>query len=214
MNFRESLFALFAFIAVAWAAAHRPVIFHGTAVLVPQGNKAASTKREAEFFSYMTDKGYFSFGWWLPIGSGSDTSLVQPDSESFHWLELGKRKSCNPEEGTCLYRSRNIPMQRPADAELGTFLEGPLEYVLDRLDLENGGNGQLAFRYTDSNGDAVYGKGTARNLSDKERSSGECLRALRTLKHMYEIYDVDLGFEIGNPCTVGANRHGGVASEL
>jgi len=59
-----------------WATPTQPVLFHGTSlVILPPtvlgngefGRIADSTVLAANFFCYMVDNGYLSFGWYLPF---------------------------------------------------------------------------------------------------------------------------------------------------
>jgi hypothetical protein len=49
------------------ALAVEPILFHGTSVVIIPSNETSapenSTVLAANFFCYMGDKGYFSFGW-------------------------------------------------------------------------------------------------------------------------------------------------------
>lgn len=53
--------------ASAVVSAEQPVLFHGTSIVILPTNgtssPANSTLKAANFYCYMADQGYFSFGW-------------------------------------------------------------------------------------------------------------------------------------------------------
>lgn len=53
--------------AAALVSAEKPVLFHGTSIVIIPSSEtsspANSTLRAANFYCYMADQGYFSFGW-------------------------------------------------------------------------------------------------------------------------------------------------------
>ncbi|KAI1211596.1 uncharacterized protein F4807DRAFT_395845 [Annulohypoxylon truncatum] len=205
MEYQMLLFALFTFVGAVWAATSTyPVIFHGTFVFtLPSedvSSPASDTKRATDSFSYMTDKGYFSFGWWIPADSNGNTSHCQSDSDSFHWLELAETKSCDEETGDCLYHVQNVPIRQSDDVKLLGLSGRSLEYVIRPAVFKNGDSDQVALTYVDGDGVRIHGAGTTQKLSGKKRTARECQKALRTLKRYYEINDIDLGFEIRNIC--------------
>ncbi|KAI2469424.1 hypothetical protein F4781DRAFT_431308 [Annulohypoxylon bovei var. microspora] len=219
MEYQALLLALFTFIgAVRTAGSSQPVIIHGTSVLTLPSNNApssiGSTKRAANFYSYITEKAYFSFGWWVLADGNDIASHCQPDSDSFHWLELAETKSCDEETGNCLYYVQNVPIRQPGDVELQGFSGRSLEYVIQPPALRNGDSGQVALTYIDGDGDRIHGVGTVQKLSGEKRMAKECRKALRTLKRYYEINDIDLGFDIRNICAQDINTGRGEISEL
>ncbi|KAI1485989.1 hypothetical protein F5X96DRAFT_689523 [Biscogniauxia mediterranea] len=231
---RKRLLSLFfTFIASAttcWAAAVAsastpaplsappPALFHGTSVVIlPDGESPSPTKsslRAANFFCYMTDKGYFSFGWWVPADAQGNTTHCRPDSDAFHWYEHAALEACDAEAGTCTYRTRNVGVRRPASP----FPERPLEYVIRPLDLGNGRYGQMAISWIDDGDVRVYGIGTRRVLSGTGGGTGEegsndnnndadaegCAQALKTLRRIRAEYGVKLGFKLVDICGTGA----------
>ena len=57
-------------ITASWAlGAFQPILFHGTSVVLLPSNEnsspANSTVLAANFFCYLADEGYFSFGWYI-----------------------------------------------------------------------------------------------------------------------------------------------------
>jgi len=54
-----------------WATPTQPVLFHGTSLVILLSNSSSSpadsTILAANFFCYMVDNGYLSFGWYLPF---------------------------------------------------------------------------------------------------------------------------------------------------
>ena len=136
----------------------------------------------------------------MPADTNGDTSHCQPDSDSFHWLELAETKSCDEETGNCLYRVQNISVRKPDDVDLVGFSKISVEHVIQPSISGEGDNGQVALTYVDANGIQLHGIGIRQKLSSGRRTRGECQRAFRTLKRYYEINDIDLGFEIRNIC--------------
>ncbi|KAI0885795.1 uncharacterized protein GGS22DRAFT_188083 [Annulohypoxylon maeteangense] len=220
MEYQTLLLALFTLISAVWATAStHPVIFHGTSVLTfPSDDVSSSvshTKRATEFFSYMTEKGYFSFGWWVSADGNGDTSHFQPDLDSFHWLELAVTKSCDEETGNCLYRVQNVPIRQPDDMSLLGVSGRSLKYVVQPPLFGERDSDRVALTYIDGDGVRIHGVGTRQKLSDEKRTAKECQNALRTLKRYYEINDVDLGFEIRHICAMQDRGTGrGEISEL
>ena len=53
--------------AASASTADQPALFHGTSVVIIPSNETSSpvnsTVRAANFFCYMAEEGYFSFGW-------------------------------------------------------------------------------------------------------------------------------------------------------
>ncbi|KAI1442946.1 hypothetical protein F5Y02DRAFT_395011 [Annulohypoxylon stygium] len=199
------LFALFTLLSAVWAAGStHPVIFHGTSVFtIPSDDVSplvSDAKRATNFFSYMTEEGYFSFGWWVSADAENDTLHYQPDSNSFHWLELAETQSCDEETGNCLYRVQNISIRKPNDVDLLGFSGISVEYVIQPPISRNKETARVALTYVDGDGTRTQGIGTRQNLSGGNHTARECQGALRTLKRYYEIYDIDLGFGIRNIC--------------
>ncbi|KAI5919277.1 hypothetical protein F4810DRAFT_511249 [Camillea tinctor] len=191
-----------------------PGLFHGTSVVIlPDSESPSPTKsslRAANFFCYMTDQGYFSFGWWVPADALGNTTHCRPDSDAFHWYEYAARSSCDAEAGTCTYRTRNVGVRKPASP----FPERALEYVIHPLDLGNGRYGQMAISWIDDDDVRVYGIGTRQMLSgagsrggeddkDGESKAESCAQALKTLKRIRGEYGVKLGFKIVDVCGSG-----------
>ncbi|KAI1418487.1 hypothetical protein F5Y13DRAFT_184127 [Hypoxylon sp. FL1857] len=209
------LLALLSLVAAACATAS-PVLYHGTSAVVPV-NKTSSlnsnTTRAASFYCYMTEKGYFSFGWWVPPSSIGNSSHCQPDSDSFHWVELAQRRSCNEETGSCLYRTQHVPVREPDDGEL-PLLGRSLQYVIQPLTSKKRDDEEINLSYIDTDGVQFNGVGTRRKLSGEPLTVGECRKALRTLKQTYDRLDIDLDLEIGDPCAQDADIDHGWVSEL
>lgn len=68
MDWQKLLLALFTVVATVRAAPFmRPVLFHATSVVETSSNGAWAdhTICPADYFSYMTEKGFFSFGWYV-----------------------------------------------------------------------------------------------------------------------------------------------------
>ncbi|KAL2147937.1 hypothetical protein VTI28DRAFT_3415 [Corynascus sepedonium] len=70
------------------SSAQQPALFHGTSVGIVPGDDTSSlaniTVLGANFFCYMAEQGYFSFGWWVDPSISSNTSHCVPDSSRFH----------------------------------------------------------------------------------------------------------------------------------
>ncbi|KAI0836784.1 hypothetical protein F5Y06DRAFT_273357 [Hypoxylon sp. FL0890] len=216
MDYQKMLLVLFTLIAAAWATAS-PMLFRGTSIVtLPDETSSlnSNTTLAASFFCYMTEKGYFSFGWWTLPSSLGNTSQCQPDSDSFHWVELAQKISCNEETETCLYRMQHISMREPDDEGLAPFWDGSLEYVIQSQASKKGDGEEIALTYIDGEGAKFDGVGTKQMLSGEPRMAGECQKALRTLKQTYERLDIDLGFEIGDPCTHDTTMGDDWVSEL
>ncbi|KAI1455352.1 hypothetical protein F4805DRAFT_275984 [Annulohypoxylon moriforme] len=205
MGYQMLLLALSTYIGAVWAVmSTHPAILHGTSVLTLPNNDVPSldsdTKLATEFFSYVTEKGYFRFGWWVSADDNDNTFHRQPDSDSFHWLELAETKSCDEETGSCLYHIQHIPIRRPDDVELLGFSERSLKYLIQSPVPKSGDSTRVALTYIDGDGVRIHGAGAVQRLSSEQRMVRECQKALRTLKRYYEINDIDLGFEIRNIC--------------
>ncbi|KAI0597591.1 hypothetical protein F4775DRAFT_602604 [Biscogniauxia sp. FL1348] len=192
-----------------------PALFHGTSVVIlPDSESPSPTKSRlsaANFFCYMTDRGYFSFGWWVPADAQGNTTHCRPDSDAFHWYEHASLSSCDAEAGTCTYLTRNVGVRRPASP----FPDRPLEYVIRPLDLGNGRYGQMAISWIDDGDVRVYGIGTRRVLSgigmageegskDDSDDAESCAQALETLRRIRGEYGVKLGFKLVDICGPGA----------
>ncbi|KAI0137846.1 hypothetical protein F4776DRAFT_663420 [Hypoxylon sp. NC0597] len=215
MGYQKMLLALFT-LAAATQATASPVLFHGTSVVILPSETSSlndNTLRATEFFSYMTETGYLNFGWWVPPSSIGNCSHCRPDSDSFHWIEFAQRKSCNEETGTCLYRAQHVPVREP-DGELAPSWDKPLEYVVQPQASEKASGEEIALSYIDEDGVQFHGIGTRRKLNDEPRAAVECWKVLRTLKQTYERLDIDLRFEIGNPCVQDTNIDYDLVSEL
>ncbi|KAI1483053.1 hypothetical protein F4774DRAFT_367987 [Daldinia eschscholtzii] len=156
-----------------------------------------------DYFSYVTDKGFFSFGWWGLGGSsrGNGTHFT-PDADPFHWFELGERESCDGATGTCLYSTQNVPVRFDNHAQPPPSCAPlPLKYIEQPLtSAGDDGEDRVELTYINDDGVQAQGSSTRRILSGDPRAAGMCSKALRILKQLYEQHDIDLGFEIGNPC--------------
>ncbi|KAI1140224.1 hypothetical protein F5Y05DRAFT_310022 [Hypoxylon sp. FL0543] len=216
MDYQVILLALFTLIAAARATAS-PVLFRGTSVITLPNKTPplnSNTTHAATFFCYMAENGYFSFGWWIPPSSIGKCSHCQPDSDSFHWIELGQKGSCNEATGSCLYRTQRIPVREPDDQAVGSSWDRSLEYSIQPRASEKGDDEETTLHYIDAGGAQFHGTGTRQNLSGGRSTAGECRKALRTLKQTYERLDIDLSFEIGNPCAQDTNTGHDWVSEL
>lgn len=151
---------------------------------------------------------------WVPADANNDTSHYQPDSNSFHWLELAETESCDEETGNCLYRVQNISIRKPDDVDLLGFSGISVEYVIQPPISRNEETARVALTYVDGDGKRIHGIGTRQNLSGGNHTARECQGALRTLKRYYEIYDIDLGFGIRNICKQDRGTGNDEISEL
>ncbi|KAI0108421.1 hypothetical protein F4814DRAFT_427906 [Daldinia grandis] len=206
MDYRKLSLTLFAVVATVRAAPFvQPVLFHATSVVETSSNGAWAdyTICPADYFSYMTEKGFFSFGWWgLRSNMGSVTYFTQ-DADPFHWFELGERESCDSVSGACLYSTQNIPIRFENHAQPPPCAPMPLKYIERSLNLgddNDDGEDRVELTYTDDDGVQAQGLSIRRKLSGDPRVAGICHKALRILKQLYEQHDIDLGFEIGNLC--------------
>ncbi|OTA70043.1 hypothetical protein K449DRAFT_417883 [Hypoxylon sp. EC38] len=217
MGYQKMLLAVFTLVAATCTTAS-PVLFHGTSLFILPNETSSlneNTTRATDFFSYMTETGYLNFGWWVPPSSIGNCSYCQPDSDSFHWIELAWRRSCNDETGTCFYRTKYTPVREPG-GELSPFWTAPLQHVIQSQPQtsEKINGEEIPLIYIDVYAIQFHGVGTRQKLSDEPRTAGECQKALRTLKQTYERLDIDLDFEIGNPCAHDTNIDDDSVSEL
>ncbi|KAI2627346.1 hypothetical protein GGS26DRAFT_137709 [Hypomontagnella submonticulosa] len=216
MVYQNFLLVVLVFIATTWAAAlANPVLFHGTSTFIfPRSNVSSNSTYTADFFCYMTERGYLSFGWWMLESDNSSSSQRHPDMDSFHWLELGESGSCNDKGKFCLYRTRNILVWEPDDLEPVPFPRSPMQTIAQSPSLWRERYDQITLTYMDGDGVQAHGVGTSQMLGGEPRTVGECHKVLRILKRAYETYDIDLGFEIGDPCIMEKSRGPGTISEL
>ncbi|KAK6951140.1 hypothetical protein Daesc_007670 [Daldinia eschscholtzii] len=205
MDCQKRLLALLAVTATVRAAPFvQPEIIHATSVVEVSSTGAWADHPicPSDYFSYVTDKGFFRFGWWGHGGSNRGNGMYfTPDADPFHWFELGERESCDGATGTCLYSTQNVPIRLenyppPPCAPL------PLKYIEQPLSSAgDDGEDRVELAYIDDDGGVqAQGFSTRRKLSGDPRVAGMCNKALRILKQLYEQHDIDLGFEIGNPC--------------
>ncbi|KAK4098327.1 hypothetical protein N658DRAFT_225247 [Parathielavia hyrcaniae] len=185
------------------ASAQQPVLFHGTSVIIIPSNEtsspANSTLLAANFFCYMGDQGYFSFGWWVNPTLSSNTSHCVPDSPRFHWYEFASKQSCDPEAGTCLYSTQNKAVREPHHAApLPLPHDRKLRYVIKPVNVGNHGYGQMAVSWIDDGEVKVYGVGTRQVLSGggDEKTRIDCRKAMHTLREVYERYGPVLPMEV------------------
>jgi len=206
LNLSVILFLLAATAAAASASTaptqQQPALFHGTSVVILPSNETSSpvnsTVRAANFFCYMAEEGYFSFGWWVTPSVGSNTSHCVPDSDRFHWYEYASKQSCDPEQGTCRYSTRNVVVRSPHHAAPIPFPERTLEYTIKPVDIGNHQFGQIAVSWIDDGGVQVYGVGTRQVLSDGAEKSikDDCRKAIRTLRDVYEMHTPELAMKV------------------
>lgn len=90
----------------------------------------------------------------------------------------------------------------------------PLKYIERSLGLGDGDEDRVELTYTDDDGVQAQGLSTRQKLSGDPSAAGTCHKALRILKQLYEQHDIDLGFEIGNPCAQGTSIDQQEVSEL
>ncbi|KAI1806761.1 hypothetical protein F4811DRAFT_100844 [Daldinia bambusicola] len=198
------ILALFTVTATVQAAPFvQPVLYHATSVVEASntGAWADHTICPADYFSYVTDKGFFSFGWWgLRSNRGNNGTYFAPDAEPFHWFELGERESCDRATETCLYRTQNVPVRFEKHAQPPPCAPMPLKYIEGPLGPGDKGEDRVELTYIDNDEVQAQGSSTRRKLSGDPHVAKTCNEVLRILKRLYEQHDIDLGFEIGNPC--------------
>ncbi|KAK0664511.1 hypothetical protein QBC41DRAFT_306511 [Cercophora samala] len=183
------------------ARSQPPVLFHGTSVVIIPSSEtsspANSTVRAANFFCYMAEEGYFSFGWWVTPSPQTNKTHCTPDSPRYHWYEHASKLSCDSGRGTCTYSTQNVAVRAPNRAAPVPFPERKLQYTIRPLDVGNGGYGQMAVSWIDDGGVMVYGVGTRQVLSNgEERTRGDCEKAMGTLRGVYERYKPGLAMEV------------------
>ncbi|KAK5999260.1 hypothetical protein PT974_01653 [Cladobotryum mycophilum] len=196
--------ALLATILAATAAAHPSAqsahagtLFQGNSIVIQPHNTshhpADATIWAANFYCYMTEKGYFSFGWWLPANATSTHEHCTPDSKEFDWYEYSNEGSCNG--STCRVHAINYHNDGSTLPDIDTH------YVAGLVDVGDGVMGSLAVSYFDEDGGA-FGVGTRRILSksDSEKEIDECHTAFRTLKKLQTKHKLPLPFKIEDPC--------------
>ncbi|KAF1846588.1 uncharacterized protein K460DRAFT_395950 [Cucurbitaria berberidis CBS 394.84] len=183
-----------------------PQIFHGTSVIIQPSTGATSpansTITTANFFCYMTNQGYISFGWWVSPSLNSNTSHYKADSDAYHWYEYSKLDTCDQDAGTCTFLTQNFLVRNSADDGVDPlpFPSRPLTYVVRPLDIGNGDYGRIAQSYIDDGQLQVYAVGTRQLLSGEQVESDECRKALGTLQRVQKLYEPKLGFEIVDTC--------------
>ncbi|KAI1649190.1 uncharacterized protein F4817DRAFT_332088 [Daldinia loculata] len=217
MDWQKLLLALFTVVATVRAAPFmRPVLFHATSVVETSSNGAWAdhTICPADYFSYMTEKGFFSFGWWGLRSNRGNATYFTPDADPFHWFELGERESCDSVTGACLYSTQNVPIRFENYPQPPPCAPMPLKYIERSLGLGDGDEDRVELTYTDDDGVQAQGLSTRQKLSGDPSAAGTCHKALRILKQLYEQHDIDLGFEIGNPCAQGTSIDQQEVSEL
>ncbi|KAK4205031.1 hypothetical protein QBC40DRAFT_65403 [Triangularia verruculosa] len=194
------------------SAQQQPALFHGTSVVILPSNETSSpvnsTVRAANFFCYMAEEGYFSFGWWVTPSLQNDTSHCTPDSGRYHWYEHASKTACDLDRGTCTFSTQNFRVREPSRARPVPFPERRLTYTIKPLDLGNGGFGQMAVSWIDDGGVMVYGVGTRQVLSGGgEGTRGDCRKAMGTLRGVYERYRPGLAMEVDwDLCEEGGNK--------
>ncbi|KAH6628921.1 hypothetical protein F5144DRAFT_328973 [Chaetomium tenue] len=194
-------------------SAEQPVLFHGTSIVILPANgtssPANSTLKAANFYCYMADQGYFSFGWWVNPSPAANTSHCAPDSTRYHWYEFATLQGCDAAAGTCEFSTQNVAVRAPRgedgnndddddddddssrrDPDAGPLPvpfphDRQLRYVIRPVDVGNGVHGQMAVSWVDDGEVQVYGVGTREVLSAAAGAEGagdrqgEGLRACR-----------------------------------
>ncbi|EPE24599.1 hypothetical protein GLAREA_08452 [Glarea lozoyensis ATCC 20868] len=194
MYFLYFFFSLFGTLLAA-----PPGLFHGTSVVIIPSNETSdpgnSTILAANFFCYMGEKGYFSFGWWIPPSLSANTSHCVPTSHTFHWYEHAHLQSCTP--SSCTYITQNYPVRIPSHAKGIPLPPNPVDYTIKALDIGNGDYGKMAVSYIDDADTElrVYGIGTREILGGEK-----CREALGTLEWVLQRWKPDLGFELVDIC--------------
>ncbi|KAI8962425.1 hypothetical protein F5Y11DRAFT_194135 [Daldinia sp. FL1419] len=196
--------------SAAYAQAVSASLFHGTSVVIRPNSEAPSpansTILAANFFCYMSNEGYFSFGWWVPASLDGDTTHCAPDSQEYHWYESAEKIYCDENAGTCQYRTQNFLVRPPGGHTEHPFPVRPLRYFIRLLDLGNGEQGRIAQSYIDDGEVQVYAVGTRQTLSSGYHNS-DCLKALQTLRKTQELYKPRLNFSIRDICGETEDSH-------
>ena len=104
----------------------------------------------------------------------------------------------------------------PDDVKPAPLPNLSMKTITQSPSLWKGDYDQIASTYADSDGVQVHEVGTSRMLSGKLQTAAECHKVLRILKRAYEAYDMDLSFEMRDPCRQEASpsRSSGTISEL
>ncbi|OKL62751.1 hypothetical protein UA08_01300 [Talaromyces atroroseus] len=177
-------------------------LIHGTAVVISPDYKSTNPSMSefstANFYSYVTPQGYFSFGWWLPAIPGADTSHCspRPEIQDIDWYEYTTTGSCN--ETSCEVHAVNYMLDN-----LGSPLLD-VDYVARFLDIaekEEAPLGQLTLSYFNQPKGA-FGVASHQMISNEQRSSGDCHDAFHTLSKLRREFDVPLNFTFENPCQI------------
>ncbi|KAM7189010.1 hypothetical protein V8F20_010313 [Naviculisporaceae sp. PSN 640] len=216
------------------ASAQHPVIFHGTSVIISPGSGSGSKSsshetpvsssgsgpslRAANFFCYMTEEAYFSFGWWVTPTlhrNDNETSHCRPDSSTYHWYEFASKISSTSSEVTFL--TQNVAVRKPRAPNRGGHGARPIpypegkkvRYTIRPVDIGDhhgeGGLGQMAVSWieADKDGDGipdlggqVWGVGTRKVLTpipgtgEMMNVVEDCKKAVGTFRDIYERYDL------------------------
>ncbi|ORY58746.1 uncharacterized protein BCR38DRAFT_489105 [Pseudomassariella vexata] len=186
----------------AAAAAAGPTLFQGNSVIItPSSSQYPSdaTFKTSNFYCYASEKGYLSFGWWLPAEPGRmNHTHCKPRSDSYDWYEYSIAGDCTLTE--CRVTAMNY---RASDQDKPAFQE---HYIARMLDVGDGTLGDLALSYFDRR-DGAFAVGTRRVLggvgaSASEKETRACNDAFQTLSELQVERKLSLSFMLENPCEV------------
>ncbi|KAL4880373.1 hypothetical protein BJY04DRAFT_228648 [Aspergillus karnatakaensis] len=173
-----------------------PFLFNGAAVINHPNwttqQPADNTLEGANFFSYATDKGYLSFGWWLAPSPGTNYSHCQPDSRDFIWYEYTDKMYGCTEKG-CKAHVLNYQVSNTSTPYFDT------DYVFSVANLAPPEFGSLSISYFDEKKGASAA-GARHVLSAAASTTSDCCKALTTLRWIKENYKIKLDFELTDIC--------------
>ncbi|PWY95189.1 hypothetical protein BO94DRAFT_620661 [Aspergillus sclerotioniger CBS 115572] len=173
-------------------------LFHGSSIVIYPSAVSVHPKDSeyvgANFFSYVTPQGYFSFGWWLDPVPNTDTSHCSPKPRQIDWFEYTSTGNCTAVE--CRVHAVNYLVQDPSKPSIDS------DYVATALDLGNGEAGRLALSYFDRplGGYAVGSRNVLSGDDVDRKSIRDCHDAFETLTNIQQRWKVQLPFELINPC--------------
>ncbi|PLB45026.1 hypothetical protein P170DRAFT_479554 [Aspergillus steynii IBT 23096] len=173
-----------------------PFLFNGAA-LINHPNWTSqhprdSTLEGANFFSYVTDKGYLSFGWWLKPSSDTDYSHCKPDSSDFMWYEWSDKMYGCDDEG-CKAHVVNYLVANNSEPSFET------DYVFGVANLAAPELGSLSKSYFDEK-QGASAVATRHVLSTAATTASDCCKALKTLRGVQNKYKIKLDFELVDIC--------------
>ncbi|KAK4449033.1 hypothetical protein QBC34DRAFT_463613 [Podospora aff. communis PSN243] len=178
-------------------------LFQGNSILIRPSETSVYPKdaniTSAHFYSYITDEGYFSFGWWLDATPTTNFTRCSPTQE-YDWYEYSSSGGCNTTTGVCTVHALNYPAGAPTTADIDT------NYVAWLVTVGQEAIGNLAVSYFDE-AQGTFAVGSRRYLSGPGlgRDEGlECKQAYERLVGIQGQWNLPLKFKLTDPCRTAA----------